>query len=140
MPKQGVQRLSVRSTAPEPTSRMAGTGRRLVPALVRSASMCRFKVFKFQPAGVPWNFWDRGVHWNPNPARTTGASGLVNPKRGDLISDFHYPTAPVKAPITNVARTPGRTLAVPPSSPEAHSVDLWGLRRRRPHQRRTKPI
>ena len=37
-----VQRLSVGSTAPEPTSGMAGNGRRVTEVLVRSGSLHRF--------------------------------------------------------------------------------------------------
>ena len=44
-----VQRLSVGSTAPEPTSGMAGNGRRVTEVLVRSGSLYRFRP-KFQPA------------------------------------------------------------------------------------------
>jgi hypothetical protein len=49
-------------------------------------------VRKFHPAGVPFQIPGRGVHWGfPFRPELRVGRVLVNPNRGDLISNFHCP-------------------------------------------------
>jgi hypothetical protein len=71
-----------------------------------------------------------------DPSVTASTSDLENPNQGDLFSDFHCPTFQAAAPITT-ANSPQCRMSAPQahSSLETRTVDLWGLRPRRPHQR-----